>query len=444
MPPILRQPSIKDLTPSNYTLPCATYERMQKGTVKIKVEPASIKDPSPNYALPRVTHEKMQKGVMPIKVETILTKDLTPLNYAPPHVAYEKGVVLTKVESAPSQVIQELEPPSKIDIIKTHMTSTEKLQSQQSTRNLTLRTRPGGGPPVKPKIEKIVNPPSSTPTNGTRVDRGVSNGRIRNDKKGSRPICSLPNADITPRIPEIVMLQGSEPNKTLMTETPDARSTSGSTPPEKGGKHKTQSKRSSKKKSRVRSFPNSNFIPLAIRNRPPLKETTTPDELGKQKTSVVQSSTSSPKGGNEDLDKLFKGTTYYSISTAMQSIDVMQDTRIIWNSFQEQWAPFWLKRPCVLLRDFSRVHKLHDPVYSLRIENNNSYCCWVENDAIDYVSIQAFEILYIEVSEISGRDIGYPADRRAQCKHDAVIDNGGCPTSGINDTDDLNPHEAFD
>ncbi|CAG8825939.1 16171_t:CDS:2, partial [Dentiscutata erythropus] len=62
------------------------------------------------------------------------------------------------------------------------------------------------------------------------------------------------------------------------------------------------------------------------------------------------------------------GETYYSLKNAMQLIDLMQDTRIIWNQIQEQWTPFWLKRPCVLLRDFSRLHRLPDPIYSLKIE----------------------------------------------------------------------------
>ncbi|CAG8605537.1 26915_t:CDS:1, partial [Dentiscutata erythropus] len=146
----------------------------------------------------------------------------------------------------------------------------------------------------------------------------------------------------------------------------------------------------------------------------------------------------------DESDKLFKDTTYYSISTIFNSdaIDIMQDTRLIWRSFQEKWSLFWDMRPCVLLQEFTRFHELPDPLYSLRIGSDGAFwfdcsigaryfnplqsCfnCWTENDAIDYVSIQAFEILYIELSEFRGCDIEYPVHKQARCCHEAVLYQG--------------------
>ncbi|CAG8504772.1 7145_t:CDS:2 [Racocetra persica] len=144
----------------------------------------------------------------------------------------------------------------------------------------------------------------------------------------------------------------------------------------------------------------------------------------------------------DESDKLFKDTTYYSISAIFNSgaIDIMQDTRLTWRSFQEKWTMFWDMRPCVLLQEFTRFHQLPDPVYSLKVGSDDAFwfdcsigaryfnplqsCfdCWIENDAIDYVSIQAFEVLTIELSEVGGREIEYPAHKQVRCCHEVVFD----------------------
>ncbi|CAG8519205.1 5385_t:CDS:2 [Acaulospora morrowiae] len=392
-------------------------------------------------------------------------KDLTPSNYALPYVTHgkmQKEAVSINVESAFPQVTRELGPLNEIDI-----TSVERSRKLHAVKSLPPKPRPS----ESPFIPKIGNPSKSNSTKDTRVSKGISKKIAKNEKKETHSACVFPyvtfpkpsgfdkwSSDLFHEMNENSLTDSvfrhTEPDKTLVIGTWDESSgkkikSYGSTISElvKNKKCNIQGKNSSKKKSRTRSFSYANLTPLATRNEL-YKEVAIQEESDKQNTEerIFQQPVSLSIHGSEDLDELFRGNTYYSISTAMQSIDITQDTRIIWNSFPEQWTQFWLKRPCVLLRDFSRIHRLHEPVYCLTVGENKSYwfecfvghryfnplqsCfnCWVENDAIDYVSIQAFEVLCIEFNETPGS----PTNKQAQCKHEVVIDNRICPTSDIN------------
>ena len=84
---------------------------------------------------------------------------------------------------------------------------------------------------------------------------------------------------------------------------------------------------------------------------------------------------------------------------------------------QRQKVSYWQQRPCVILLEFCQLHKLPDPQYVLRSNDEKVYwfdciigervftpnysCnkCLLQNDAIDYISTQAFNRLFNEYKQ---------------------------------------------
>ncbi|CAG8807775.1 15692_t:CDS:1, partial [Dentiscutata erythropus] len=109
-----------------------------------------------------------------------------------------------------------------------------------------------------------------------------------------------------------------------------------------------------------------------------------------------------------------------------------------WSYHQQKNSSFWKQRPCVLLYEFCRLHSLPVPTYTLKInrelgrfwfdcsigneryfspQNNPCMCCWIQNEAIDHISIQAFEEIFREMCDRDIQVLSYPSQKRVECTH---------------------------
>ncbi|CAG8567249.1 38115_t:CDS:1 [Gigaspora margarita] len=452
MPSSSRQRSIKDLTPANYTIPRA----LKNGSPKESVAPTLalsrvVKTPAPKGKLISTT-KKLPLKTLPsnfLQKKSLINQNMATFNINTPHLEYNNSRVIYTFPSFESFFkFPESTGLCKWQFESSHTSSTHNKEVPKSGSNIlhldnTFQNTICQSKDSSVKSQNEMNETSVTSV--TMLPCNIPNPKSSDESCDNKQLneCSdelsrnLPSDDVLYNEP-LLKNKGKRINPTF-------------------NDYPFNGKDSIKKLKHINHL-SDNSMADSMSNQDHLVDKTereltfinnskndvqTPNDQPVTKP-ALNFNHNNKTSGRDESDKLFKDTTYYSISTIFNSgaIDIMQDTRLIWRSFQEKWTLFWDMRPCVLLQEFTRCHKLPDPVYSLKIGSDGTFwfdcsigaryfnplqsCfnCWVENDAIDYVSIQAFEILYIELSEFRGHEIEYPVHKRARCCHEAVLDQG--------------------
>ncbi|CAG8522487.1 12922_t:CDS:2 [Cetraspora pellucida] len=444
MPSSSRQRSIKDLTPANYTIPRALKNGSSKESVAstpalsrvVKIPALKGKPISTTKQLSLITFPNNSLHKRPIVNQSTTTFNINTLN--PEY--NNSGIISTSPNLAPFFKFPEsvgscnwqLEPsPTSNDSKKVPKFGSNILHLDKVFQYTICQSKDSNAKSENKMIETSVVSPGNHP-NLKFSDESCENNQL--DESSDDPPRNSPPND-APYNEPLLKSKGKRINPIF--------------------KHNPSNIEDSNKKSKhikhlsddsmADSMSSQDHLVDKIRRNP-----SSNDSNNNTQTSNDQSVTKSDlifKHNNkiserDESDKLFKDTTYYSISAIFNSsvIDIMQDTRLTWRSFQEKWSVFWNMRPCVLLQEFTRFHQLPGPVYSLKIGSDGTFwfdcsigaryfnplqsCfdCWIENDAIDYVSIQAFEVLNLELGEFRGREVEYPAHKQVRCCHEVVFD----------------------